>query len=87
MPGYKTQSMYATPEPTEKVDTLDKRFINKLPKLSIVQLVLIGLIIAHVWLARKANTVVISTFALTIALLHVYDHIYLIQRGPERRFG
>lgn len=87
MPGYKTQSMYATPEPTEKVDTLDKRFINKLPKLSIVQLVLIGLIIAHVWLARKANTVIISTFALTIALLHMYDHIYLIQRGPERRFG
>lgn len=86
MPGYKTQSMYATPEPTEKVDTLDKRFVLRMPKLSIVQLVLIGLILAHVWTARKTNTVVVSTIALSIGLLHMYDHMFLIQRGPERRF-
>jgi hypothetical protein len=86
MPGYKTQSMYATPQPTEKVDTLDKRFVLRMPKLSVIQLILIGLILAHVWTSRKANTVVISTIALSLALLHTYDHVFLIQRGPERRF-
>jgi len=86
MPGYKTQSMYATPYPTEKVDTLDKRFVLRMPKLSVIQLILIGLILAHIWTSRKANTVVISTIALSLALLHTYDHVFRIQRGPERRF-
>lgn len=86
MPGYKTQSSYATPEPTVKVDTLDKRFVLRAPKLTVVQFILLGLIVAHVWTSRKANTVVISTIALTIALLHTYDHMFLVQRGPERRF-
>lgn len=86
MPGYKTESVYATPEPTEKVNTLDKRFVVRMPKLSVVQLVLIGLILAHVWTSRKTNTVVVSSMALAVGLLHMYDHVFLVKRGPERRF-
>lgn len=85
MPGYKRTSAYATPEPTEKLDTLDKRFVIPAPKLTIVQMVLVGLILAHVWTARKTNTLVVSTLALSIGLLHMYDHIFLIRRGPERK--
>ena len=85
MPGYKKTSAYATPEPTETLDKLDKRFVMPTPKLTIIQMVLIGLILAHVWSVRKTNTLVITTLALSIGLLHMYDHIFLIRRGPERK--
>jgi hypothetical protein len=36
--------------------------------------------------SRKVNGVVIATLALTIGLLHMYDHLYRVKRGPERLF-
>ena len=82
MPGYgKRNEMYA-PEPTEEVETIEKRFV--MPKVTIVQIVLLLIIIAYVWSARKMNGVVVGALALTIALLHIYDHLYLVRRGPER---
>jgi hypothetical protein len=84
MPGYGEPSKYATPEPTEEVKTLKKRFT--MPTVTIVQIMLIALIAAYAWTARKMNGVVVSSIALTVALLHVYDHMYRVKRGPERLF-
>lgn len=82
MPGYGKRMEKYAPEPTEEVETIEKRFV--MPKVTIVQIVLLLIIIAYVWSARKMNGVVVGTLALTIALLHMYDHLYLIRRGPER---
>ena len=79
--------MYAAPEPTEEVDTVEKRFtMPALPKLTIVQVTLLALIIAYAYTTRKVNGVVVSSLALTVALLHIYDHMYRVKRGPERLF-
>lgn len=84
MPGYgKRNEMYA-PEPTEEVETIEKRFV--MPKVTLVQIVLILIILAYVWSARKMNGVVVGTLALAIGLLHVYDHLYRVKRGPEHLF-
>lgn len=84
MPGYgKRNEMYA-PEPTEEVETIEKRFV--MPKVTLVQIVLLIIIIAYVYLARKMNGVVVGTLALAIGLLHVYDHLYRVKRGPEHLF-
>jgi len=82
MPGYGKRMEKYAPEPTEEVETIEKRFV--MPKVTLVQIVLLLIIIAYVWSARKMNGVVVGTLALTIALLHMYDHLYLIRRGPER---
>jgi hypothetical protein len=29
---------------------------------------------------------VVATLALTIGMLHMYDHLYRVKRGPERLF-
>lgn len=84
MPGYGKKSMYATPEPTENVDTLDKRFA--MPNITIVQLVIIVAIIAYAWTSRKMNGIVVSTAVLFIGILHLYDHMYRVKRGPEHLF-
>ena len=87
MPGYgKKMEMYA-PAPVEEVKTVEKRFVMpKLPALTIVQIMLVATIVAYAWSARKMNGVVVSTLALTVALLHVYDHMYRVKRGPEQLF-
>lgn len=72
------------PEPTEEVETIEKRFV--MPKVTLVQIVLLIIIIAYVYLARKMNGVVVGTLALAIGLLHVYDHLYRVKRGPEHLF-
>ena len=82
MPGYGKRMEKYAPEPTEEVETIEKRFV--MPKVTIVQIVLLLIIIAYVWSARKMNGVVVGALALTIALLRMYDHLYLIRRGPER---
>jgi|TARA_R110000803_G_scaffold50569_2_gene104790 hypothetical protein len=84
MPGYPKKSMYAAPEPTVEVVTVENRFV--MPKVTIIQMVLIALIVGYAFSARKMNGVVVGTIALTIALLHFYDHMYRVQRGPERAF-
>ena len=56
-----------------------------IPNLTIIQTVILAIIIFHVVSARKTNRVVISTLALSIVLLHAYDHIFLVKRGEERQ--
>ena len=82
MPVYGKRSMYAAPKPSELVKTVEKRFV--MPKVTLVQVILVAVIIAYAWSARKMNGVVVGTLALAVALLHVYDHLYLVKRGPER---
>ena len=86
MPGY-PHSKYAEPKPTEEVATTESRFsMPALPQLTIVQMVLVGLIAAYAFTARKMNGVVVASLALTVGLLHMYDHLYRVQRGPEHLF-
>ena len=87
MPGYGTDTYAVAPAPTEEVKTLEKRFVMpKLPTLTIVQIMLVAIIAAYAWTVRKMNGVVVSSLALTVALLHVYDHMYRVKRGSERLF-
>ena len=86
MPNY-PRSMYAEPQPTEEVATTESRFsMPKMPQLTIVQILLVAIIAAYAFTARKMNGVVVATLALTVGLLHMYDHLYLVKRGPERLF-
>lgn len=81
--GYK--SKYAEPEPTEEVKVQEKRFvIPPLPKVTWIQAFLISLVIYFAFVARKKNGVVVGTLGLTIGLLHFYDHLFRIKRGPEQ---
>ena len=86
MPGY-PKSMYAEPQPTEEVATTKSRFsMPKTPQLTIVQILLVAIIAAYAFAARKMNGVVVATLALTVGLLHMYDHLYRVKRGPEKLF-
>ena len=86
MPGY-PKSMYAEPKPTEEVATTKSRFsMPALPQLTIIQMVLVALIAGYSFTARKMNGVVVASLALTVGLLHMYDHLYRIKRGPEKLF-
>ena len=86
MPYY-PKSMYAEPQPTEEVATTKSRFsMPKMPQLTIVQILLVAMIAAYAFTARKMNGVVVATLALTVGLLHMYDHLYRVKRGPERLF-
>lgn len=84
MPGYGKRMEKYAPEPTEEVETIEKRFV--MPKVTIVQIVLILIILAYALIARKMNGVVVGTLILTVALFHMYDHLFLVRRGPERSF-
>lgn len=84
MPGYGKRMERYSPMPTEEVQTIEKRFA--LPKLSFVQMTLVGLILAYAWTVRKANRAVVTTLALSLGLLHVYDHLYRVKRGNEQLF-
>jgi hypothetical protein len=57
-----------------------------IPQLTIVQMIIAGVIIAYAFTARKIKGVVVATLALTIGLLHMYDHLYRVKRGPEKLF-
>jgi|TARA_B100001559_G_C16411730_1_gene580698 hypothetical protein len=86
MPGY-PKSMYAEPKPTEEVATTKSRFsMPALPQLTIIQMVLVALIAGYAFTSRKMNGVVVASLALTVGLLHMYDHLYRIKRGPEKLF-
>ena len=89
MPGYGGPKMVEkyTPTPTDEVDTVEKRFvIPALPRFTIVQLTLIGLLLAYAWTTRKMKRATVSTVTLAIGLLHMYDHLYRVKRGDERLF-
>ena len=84
MPVYGKRMEKYAPEPTEEVKTIEKRFV--MPKVTIVQIVLIAIFIAYAFMARKMNGAVTFTIALAITLLHMYDHLYRVQRGEEHFF-
>ena len=84
MPGYGKRMEKYAPEPTEEAPELEQRFV--MPKLTLVQLTILGLILAYAWTVRKMNRAVVSTAALSIGLLHMYDHLYRVKRGDERLF-
>ena len=56
-----------------------------IPNLTVVQMVILAIIVIHVIVARKTNRVAVSTLALSIVLLHAYDHLFLVKRGEERQ--
>ena len=87
MPGYgKRMEMYA-PEPTKEVKELNQRFkLPLLPAMTLVQLTILGLVLAYAWSVRKMNKAVVSTGMLAVALLHMYDHMYRVKRGDEQLF-
>ena len=87
MPGYGKRMEKYTPEPTEEVPELEQRFVMPtLPKLTLVQLSILAMILYYAWSVRKMNKAVVSTAALAIGLLHMYDHMYRVKRGDERLF-
>jgi hypothetical protein len=55
-----------------------------IPELTVVQMAILAIILVYVISARKMNRVVLTTLALSIALLHGYDHMFLLKRGEER---
>ena len=88
MPGYKQESMVIAnppPEPTPETKTLADRFkIPAIPTLTLVQFVLIALVGLYGFSVRKMNRPVLLTMVTGIAVLHAYDHMYRVKRGPER---
>jgi|TARA_B110000305_G_scaffold132600_1_gene147972 hypothetical protein len=84
MPGYGGKMEKYSPKPLDKVKTVEKRFV--MPKVTLIQILLIAVIVAYAFKARKMNGAVVGGLALTVALLHMYDHMFLIKRGPEKSF-
>ena len=87
MPGYGKRMEKYAPEPTDEVKEVEQRFVMPvLPKLTLVQLTILAMILYYAWSVRKMNKAVVSTAALAIGLLHMYDHMYRLKRGDERLF-
>jgi hypothetical protein len=87
MPGYGEPMETYAPAPVEEVETVEKRFVMpRMPALTLVQIALVAVIAIYAYTSRKMNGVVVSSLALTVALLHVYDHLYRVKRGPEQLF-
>ena len=86
MPGYKQESMViANPEPAPETKSLADRFkMPSIPTLTLVQFVLIALVGLYGFSVRKMNRPVLLTMVTGIAVLHAYDHMYRVKRGPER---
>jgi hypothetical protein len=84
MPGYGKRMERFTPEPTKETPELEQRFV--MPKVTLVQLTILAMILYYAWSVRKMNKAVVSTAALAIGLLHMYDHMYRVKRGDERLF-
>jgi len=87
MPGYTPKTSGYAPAPTTETKDLKERFtMPAIPQLTIIQMILAAVIIFYAYTARKVKGVVVGTLALTIGLLHMYDHLYRVQRGPEKLF-
>ena len=87
MPGYTPKTSAYAPAPTTETKEMKDRFsMPAVPQLTVVQMILAAGIIAYAYTARKVNGVIVATLALTIGLLHMYDHLYRVQRGPENLF-
>ena len=86
MPGYTEPLNSVEPKPTPEQKDIASRFMPGIPKLTMIQMVIVAIIVVYAWTARKVKGVVVSALALTIALLHMYDHVYRVKRGVERPF-
>ena len=86
MPGYTEPLNSVEPKPTAEQKDITSRFMPGIPKLTMIQMVIVALIVVYAWTARKVKGVVVSALALTIALLHMYDHVYRVKRGAEHPF-
>ena len=87
MPFYGKRSEKYAPAPTEEIETTEKRFtMPVLPRLSVVQMIFLGLTLWYMWSTRKLNTPtrIGGTIAIVIGLLHMYDHLFRVTRGPEK---
>ena len=84
MPGYGSKNEMYAPSATETINSIKSRFA--LPNLTIVQLVLLVAIIVYAWSVRKADRSIIMVLGLSIGILHIYDHLYRVKRGPEHLF-
>ena len=87
MPGYGKRMEKYAPESTNEVQDVEQRFVMPaLPKLSLVQLVIVVMIAAYAWSTRKTNRALSTTLMVALALFHTYDHLYRVKRGDERLF-
>ena len=84
MPGYGKRMERYAPEPTKETPELEQRFV--MPKVTLVQLTILGMILYYAYSVRKMNKALVSTGVFAIALLHMYDHMYRVKRGDERLF-
>ena len=83
MPGYKRSEKYA-PSVSESVDSLEKRFV--MPKLTLVQLVILSLILYTAFRYKNFNKQTLAILSVALGLFHVYDHLFLTKRGKEEKF-
>jgi len=89
MPGYGAKMERFTPEPTKDTPQLEERFLIpkvRVPTMTIVQMVILGLVVLYAFSVRKMNKAVVSTAVFAIGLLHMYDHMYRVKRGEEHLF-
>ena len=87
MPVYgKNMEKYAPAPTTETKEMKDRFTMPDIPQLTIVQMIIAAVIVAYAFTARKVKGVVVATLAPTIGLLHMYEHLYRVKRGPEKPF-
>ena len=77
MPGYGGKMEKYSPKPLELTKTIEKRFV--MPKVTLIQIIIVAILMVYVWSARKMNGAVVGCLALTVPLLHMYDHMFLIK--------
>jgi hypothetical protein len=83
MPGYKRSEKYA-PSITTEVDTMEKRFL--FPNVTLVQLIIVTLIVFTATRYKNFNKPTLAIMTIGLALLHLYDHMFLVKRGGEKFF-
>ena len=83
MPGYKQSEMFA-PQPTE--DTPDMKRLFAMPRFTMIQWTIIALVAYVAFQYKKLDKPITTSIMFAIALLHMYDHLFLVQRGSERLF-
>ena len=83
MPGYKQSEMFA-PQPTEDTPDMKRRFA--MPRFTMIQWTIIALVAYVAFQYKKLDKPITTSIMFAIALLHMYDHLFLVQRGSERLF-
>lgn len=83
MPGYKQSEMFA-PQPTEDTPDMKRRFA--MPRFTMIQWTIIALVGYVAFQYKKLDKPITTSIMFAIALLHMYDHLFLVQRGSERLF-